>query len=242
MWGSADYESVISFLKIQVQGQGVRVCVVNLHADIFEADLKLKVLQYGAEYFLENNYLFEPYEALSYRLHRWLTIDSLLKSPVITSRFAGRSSTTISMLRQVIELAFFSQNNVLLLGERGVGKEQIAHIIHDFDQRTAKSDMVTLDCSTLKKELSGSELFGHDRGAFTGADNNREGAVSLADKGTFFLDEITEMPVNLQSEFLRVVQEGSYKKLGSNIWRRSQFRLVAATNRNLIEKVNNGEF
>ncbi|HEX7846940.1 MAG TPA: sigma 54-interacting transcriptional regulator, partial [Chitinophagaceae bacterium] len=190
----------------------------------------------------ENALLQEPYEIITQRLQRWITIDGLLNSPVIRQRIAGNSIPLIEMLRSVIEVAFFSSNNVLILGERGVGKEQVAQIIHLLDTRKEKGDLVILDCTTLKKELSGSELFGHEKGAFTGADYSRDGAVALANKGTFFLDEITELPLNLQAEFLRVVQEGTYKKTGSNHWRSSSFRLVSATNRDLRKSVSEGEF
>jgi transcriptional regulator with GAF, ATPase, and Fis domain len=242
MNGYADYEEIISFLQFQVKGKGIRVCILNLNAAVFETGYKIKILRYGAEYFFERSYLTEPFDALAERLNKWVTIDKLLSSPVIRNRIAGQCVATVTMLRSVIEVAFFSTNNVLILGERGVGKEQIAHIIHDLDTRKDKGDLVMMDCATLKKELSGSELFGHDRGAFTGADYSREGAVALADKGSFFMDEITELPLSLQSEFLRVIQEGTYKKVGSNIWKHSAFRLISATNRDPKKSVTDGEF
>ena len=242
MEGFTDYENIISFLQFQVKGRGHRVCVLNLAHDIFESDYKIKILKYGAEYFFERSFLEEQYDLLVERMNRWLTIERLLNSPIIKSRIASKSIATTSMLRSVIEVAFFSQNNVLILGERGVGKEQIAYIIHELDSRKEKGDLVILDCTTLKKELSGSELFGHEKGSFTGADSSREGAVALAHKGSFFLDEITELPLNLQAEFLRVVQEGAYKKVGSNIWRYAQFRLISASNRTMEEMMSAGEF
>ena len=240
--GLSDYENVISFLQLQVRDKGFRVCVVNLSADLFESDYKFKILRYGAEYFFERSYLSEPYDIIVERLNRWLTIERLLYSPVITRRIAGDSLPLIKMLRAVIEVSFFSNNNVLLLGERGVGKEQIANIIHEFDTRKEKGSLVILDCTTLNKDLSGSELFGHEKGAFTGAEYSRDGAVALAHKGTFFVDEIVEMPISLQAEFLRVIQEGTYKKVGSNIWRQSSFRLISATNKDLKMLASRDEF
>jgi len=242
MNGRADYENVISFLQFHIKGHGHRVCVLNIGQDTLESEFKIKILKYGAEYVYDRNSFVDSYEFLTERLNRWITIERLLHSPVITSRTAGKSVATICMLRKVIEAAFYSQNNILILGERGVGKEQVANIIHELDTRREKGDLVILDCTTLKKELSGSELFGHERGSFTGADYARDGAIALAHKGSFFIDEITELPPNLQAEFLRVVQEGTYKKVGSNIWRHSQFRLIAATNRDMKTTVEKGEF
>ena len=240
--GLSDYEEVISFLQLQIKERGSRVCVLNLDADLFETDYKIKILRYGAEYFFERSYLTEPFEMLFERLNRWITIDRLLSSPIIKNRIAGNSLSMMKMLRSVIEVAFYSKNNVLIIGERGVGKEQVAHIIHDLDTRKEKGEFIVLDCTTLKKDLSGSELFGHEKGSFTGADYSREGAVALAHKGSFFLDEIVELPLSLQAEFLRVVQEGTYKKVGSNIWRHAEFRLISATNRNLKKLTDRDEF
>lgn len=238
----AGYEEAISFLQLQVKGKGHRVCVLNTSADLFETDYKIRLLGYGADYFFENALLFEPYEVVAHRLQKWVTIDGLLHSPIIKDRIAGNSIALTEMLRTVIEVAFFSFNNVLITGERGTGKEQVAQIIHRLDNRQQKSDLVLLDCTTLKKELSGSELFGHEKGAFTGADHSREGAVALAHNGSFFLDEIIELPLNLQAELLRVVQEGAYKKVGSNTWRYSSFRLISATNRDPVQLAEEGEF
>ena len=94
-----------------------------------------------------------------------------------------------------------------------------------------------MDCTTIVPELSGSEFFGHERGSYTNAVQSREGAFALADKGTLFLDEIGELPLNLQAELLRVIQEGTFQKVGSNNWQKTQFRLICATHRNLRELI-----
>jgi len=101
---------------------------------------------------------------------------------------------------------------------------------------------VIVDCTTIVSELAGSEFFGHERGAFTGAVGQRDGAFAAAHGGTLFLDEIGELPLPLQAQLLRVVQEGTYKRVGSNAWQRSRFRLVSATNRNLVERIAQGHF
>jgi transcriptional regulator with GAF, ATPase, and Fis domain len=102
--------------------------------------------------------------------------------------------------------------------------------------------MVVLDCTTVVPSLSGSEFFGHEKGAFTGASAPRAGAFELADGGTLFLDEVGELPTPLQAELLRVIQEGTFKRVGSNTWRKSVFRLICATNRDLASEQGKGTF
>jgi transcriptional regulator with GAF, ATPase, and Fis domain len=139
-------------------------------------------------------------------------------------------------------VAYFTDCNILLTGASGTGKELTANLIHSIDQRKNKGRMVLVDCTTLSPELAGSEFYGHERGAFTNAVESRDGAFALADKGTIFLDELGELPLSLQAGLLRVIQEGSYKRLGSNIWRQTKFRLVSATHRDLQEEIRKGQF
>jgi transcriptional regulator with GAF, ATPase, and Fis domain len=115
-------------------------------------------------------------------------------------------------------------------------------MIHSLDPRPRKGELVVLDCTTIVPTLSGSEFFGHERGAFTGATAAREGAFGLANGGTLFLDEVGELPLPLQSELLRVVQEGVYKRVGANNWRTTSFRLICATNRDLFAEAAAGRF
>jgi transcriptional regulator with GAF, ATPase, and Fis domain len=115
-------------------------------------------------------------------------------------------------------------------------------MIHSLDRRPDKRELVVLDCTTIVPELSGSEFFGHERGAYTGADRARDGAFALADRGTLFLDEIGELPMKLQAQLLRVVQEQTFKRVGGNGWLPSRFRLVCATNRDLYAEVAAGRF
>ena len=118
----------------------------------------------------------------------------------------------------------------------------MARLIHLLDARPDKHDLVILDCSSITSELSGSEFFGHERGAFTGASNERQGAFALANGGTLFLDEIGELPLPLQAQLLRVIQERTYKRVGGNVWHSTSFRLICATNRDLQELVRCGGF
>ena len=105
-----------------------------------------------------------------------------------------------------------------------------------------KRDLIVVDCTTIVPTLSGSEFFGHERGAFTGAMSAREGAFAAADRGTLFLDEVGELPMTMQAELLRVIQEGTYKRVGADRWRTTRFRLVCATNRNLEAELAAGRF
>jgi transcriptional regulator with GAF, ATPase, and Fis domain len=141
-----------------------------------------------------------------------------------------------------VEVARFTDAAVLITGESGTGKERVAQLIHELDPRPNKKRMVVLDCSTVVPSLSGSEFFGHEKGAFTGAAAARAGAFELADGGTLFLDEVGELSVPLQAELLRVIQEGTFKRVGSNTWRKSAFRLVCATNRDLAVEQAKGTF
>ncbi len=126
--------------------------------------------------------------------------------------------------------------NVLISGETGTGKELFARAIHENSSR-ADQNFVVVDCASMKETLSESALFGHRKGAFTGADQNRDGLIKQADGGTLFLDEIGELPLALQKQFLRVLQEHRFRPLGSNQEIESNFRLIAATNRDLDSMV-----
>lgn len=176
------------------------------------------------------------------RFERWLALDQLMETPTVADFAIGKSPVWRVILRGIVEIARFSDAPTLILGESGTGKEVIAQLIHLLDARPNKRDLVVLDCSTIVPELSGSEFFGHERGAFTGAVSERNGAFALANGGTLFLDEIGELPLPLQAQLLRVVQERTYKRVGGNTWQRTEFRLVCATNRDLSELVRRGEF
>lgn len=176
------------------------------------------------------------------RLIRWDAVSRLAESASVADFVVGTSAAWRSVVRQVVEVATFTQASILIVGESGTGKELVARLIHELDTRPDKQDLVVVDCTTITPELSGSELFGHERGAFTGAMNTREGAFALANGGTMFLDEIGELPLSLQAQLLRVIQEHKYKRVGSNAWQQTSFRLVCATNRDLASGVATGTF
>jgi PAS domain S-box-containing protein len=132
-------------------------------------------------------------------------------------------------------------STVLLLGETGVGKSLLAQAIHDLSPRRARP-LVTLNCAALPPALVESELFGHEKGAFTGAQARRLGRFEIADGGTLFLDEVAELPLDLQAKLLRAVQDGTFERVGSSVTLKTDVRLIAATNRKLDDEVRAGRF
>jgi len=182
------------------------------------------------------------------RLDRWTAIDDLAIGAARKASCIGVSAAWVDLIRRVVEAARFADAPVLLIGESGTGKELMARLIHLADSRAERRsgsespELITVDCSTIVPELSGSEFFGHEKGAFTGAIATRDGAFAAADRGTLFLDEVGELPLALQAQLLRVVQERTYKRVGGNVWQTTDFRLVSATNRDLSELVGGGRF
>jgi formate hydrogenlyase transcriptional activator len=152
----------------------------------------------------------------------------------------GNSLALEAVLQQVERVAP-TDSTVLIQGETGTGKELIARAIHNISSRCGRS-FVKLNCAAIPLDLLESELFGHEKGAFTGAIAQRIGRFELADKGTLFLDEVGDIPLALQPKLLRVLQEQEFERLGSTRTHQGDVRLVAATNRDLTEMVNHGEF
>jgi len=158
-------------------------------------------------------------------------------------RFAqiiGKSTALESVLEQVEQVAP-TDSSVLIQGETGTGKELIARAIHNLSARCGRP-FIKLNCAAIPFDLLESELFGHERGAFTGAIAQKIGRFELADKGTLFLDEVGDIPPGLQPKLLRVLQEQEFERLGSTRTQQVDIRLVAATNRNLSYMVKRGEF
>lgn len=186
--------------------------------------------------------LDDPGGVIAARLRHWQQVDEILQTPLVRNNLLGHSPAWRSAVRQLVEVARFTDAPVLLTGETGTGKELAARLIHTLDKRRKDHELVIVDCTTIVPELSGSELFGHEKGAFTGAVNARDGAFKLANGGTVFLDEVGELPAGLQVQLLRVLQEQTFKRVGSNIWTRSDFRLICATNRDLRVEESAGRF
>src|ERR1700723_40154 len=150
-------------------------------------------------------------------------------------------STALRHVLELVETVAPSDSTVLLLGETGTGKELIARAIHDRSRRNSRT-LVKLNCAAIPTGLLESELFGHEKGAFTGAINQKIGRLELADQGTLFLDEVGDIPLEIQPKLLRALQEREFERLGSTHTKKVNIRLVAATNRDLEKMVENREF
>ena len=159
---------------------------------------------------------------------------SLLKNLI------GKSPAMQKVQQEIIQVANCSAN-VLILGESGTGKEVVARSIHCLSDRLNKN-FVPVNCGAIPPDLLESELFGHEKGAFTGAITSRQGRFSIAEGGTLFLDEIGEMPMAMQVKLLRVLEERVFERVGGNATIKSNVRIIAATNRNLEDMVKQGKF
>ncbi len=155
-------------------------------------------------------------------------------------RIIGKSAALESVLEQVKQVAS-TDSTVLIEGETGTGKELIAHAIHNASLRIGRA-FIKLNCAAIPLDLLESELFGHEKGAFTGAIAQKIGRFEMADKGTLFLDEVGDIPQALQPKLLRVLQEQEFERLGSGRTHKVDVRLVAATNRDLVKMVARGQF
>ena len=155
-------------------------------------------------------------------------------------RIIGNSAALECVLDHVEQVAP-TDSTVLIEGETGTGKELIAHAIHNASQRCGRA-FIKLSCAAIPPDLLESELFGHEKGAFTGAIAQEIGRFEMADHGTLFLDEVGDIPLALQSKLLRVLQEQEFERLGSGRTHKVDFRLVAATNRDLVKMVARGQF
>ncbi|WKZ68260.1 MAG: sigma 54-interacting transcriptional regulator [Melioribacteraceae bacterium] len=168
------------------------------------------------------------------------SIEKLIGSDSHFNGIVGRSKQMIEVFSTIKEIAE-SEATVLISGETGTGKELVANAIHAASNRSNKP-FVKVNCAVLPENLLASELFGHVKGAFTDAVKDRIGRFELADGGTIFLDEIAEMPLHLQTQLLRILQEGTFERVGESMTRKIDVRVIAATNKNLKSEIANKKF
>jgi DNA-binding NtrC family response regulator len=180
-------------------------------------------------------------------LRRTLEIGSLRKQALVQNRLVKQddpyfgSSKAITEIMDHASVAAVNDTVVLILGETGTGKGVLARWIHNHSERKAEA-FVELNCSSLKGELLRSELFGHVKGAFTSSIKDREGLIEVADGGTLFLDEIGDMDFEVQAQLLKTIEERSFRRIGENQVRKSDFRLICATNKDLLAQAEAGKF
>ncbi|WP_320009377.1 sigma 54-interacting transcriptional regulator [Maridesulfovibrio sp.] len=223
-------------------GKTMGVLAVFTKSEIAQPALDiLNIISNHAAAALVNARAFEKIE----ELHRRLKAEnSYLREELLSSTsfggFIGQSAPLQRIIQQ-IDLVAATDASVLVLGESGTGKELVARELH---QRSARrsSPMIKVNCASIPKDLFSSEFFGHVKGAFSGAVENRVGKFGAAHKGTLFLDEIGEIPLEQQAHLLRILQEGEYERVGEEKTRKVDVRIIAATNKNLKTEVENGRF
>src|SRR5579872_80509 len=190
---------------------------------------------------IDNALAYEEISKLKDKLaQEKLYLEEEIRSEMDFEQIVGNSPALKHVL-QLVETVAASDSTVLLLGETGTGKELIARAIHECSRRKQRT-FVKLNCAAIPTGLLESELFGHERGAFTGAISQKIGRMELADQGTLFLDEVGDIPVEIQPKLLRALQEREFERLGSTHTRRANIRLVSATNRDLEQMIAAREF
>ncbi len=229
-------------LRARSRGGDERVLSVAVGPGALPGDAGWGLLQMGAADVVQLSEPAATGEGMVARFRRWDAVDRVVESPIVAGNLIGENTVWRALLRRVVDVAKFSGMSMVIQGESGTGKELIARLIHTLDSRDDKQKLIVLDCTTVVPELSGSEFFGHERGAYTGAVTARDGAFALADRGTLFLDEVGELPLRLQAELLRAVQEGTYKRVGGNAWQKTKFRLICATHRDIEAEAREGRF
>ncbi|MBP2228443.1 two-component system repressor protein LuxO [Azospirillum agricola] len=238
-----DMEGLEVLKALQARDPGVSVVIVTAHGSI---DIAVEAMRLGAF-----DFIVKPFNADRLKL----TLRNALERRALASIVAGYrkdldrgrfhgfigGSPEMQAVYRTIESVAASRANVFITGESGTGKEVAAQAIHRASPRRDRA-FVALNCAAIPKDLLESEIFGHVKGAFTGATGDRPGAALLADGGTLFLDEICEMPIDLQSKLLRFVQTGTVAPVGSGREQRVDVRFVAATNRDPLGEVQCGRF
>jgi DNA-binding NtrC family response regulator len=228
--------------QLQRRPHGAQIIMITAHATVASA---VEAMRHGAFDYIEKPFEADKLEALVARaLEHGRLLD---RAPTVPGGPAedsmvmiGESGPMRELRRRVAQVARTAET-VLVVGESGTGKELVARSLHAQSDR-ASAPLVSLNCPVLSAHLMESELFGHERGAFTGADSPRTGRFELADGGTILLDEITEIDLALQAKLLRVLQEKSFERVGSSKTLHVDARVIATSNRNLKEEVAAGRF
>jgi len=219
----------------------VALVVITAYGDI---PLAVEAMQKGADHFLTKPVNMTELEVF---LRKSVELGSLRRVTLTAQRLrAGFSpyfgeSKAMQKVLELAKLAAESDSPVLLTGETGTGKGVLARWIHEHSAR-ARGQFVEINCTSLKGELLASELFGHAKGAFTSAIQDKQGLIEVADQGTLFLDEIGDMDLPIQAQFLKVIEEKQFRRLGEVKLRRSDFRVICASNRSLPEEIEKGHF
>lgn len=238
-----DVEGLEVLRTIKDKSPSTEVIIISGYGSVTKA---VEATKAGAFHFVEKPFEFDALKLLIDRaLERQDLIEEgeglrrRLQQRTTYSDIIGRSKQMQDIF-EMIEGVARSDANILIVGESGTGKELIANAIH-YNSHRSKGSFVKVNCAALPKELIESELFGHTKGAFTGASRDKEGLIGRADGGSLLLDEIAEMPLDLQPKLLRAIQERAYYRLGSERPVEVDFRLICSTNRNPPDAVRDGQ-
>lgn len=227
--------------KIKELEDNIPVVMISGHGNI---ELAVKATKNGAYDFLEKPPSLEKVLLVVKNALEQKNLErenrALKENIIRRCRLVG-SSEKMQLLRSQIEMASQSNSRVLILGESGTGKEIVARLLHEKSSRS-KGPFVEVNCAAIPQELIESELFGHEKGAFTGASEKKEGKFELADKGTLFLDEIADMSLPTQAKMLRAIETQVFQRVGGNKNIKVDVRIIAATNKDLLEEVKKGNF
>lgn len=227
----------------QIKGMkpDIPVIMISGHGNI---ELAVKATRAGAYDFLEKPLSLERVVLAAQRAIERSSLEAenkLLKKDLTRKwRIVGNAQKMTHLLEQ-IELAAKSNSRVLILGESGAGKELVAHTLHEKSTRANKS-FIEMNCAAIPQELIESELFGHEKGSFTGAFERKKGKFELADEGTLFLDEVGDMSLSTQAKVLRVLETQEFQRVGGSRNIKVDVRIITATNKDLVEEVKKGNF
>lgn len=241
-WARVEGLETMASYPMVFRGETLGVLALFVRRKLSPEELRyLDLFAHGAAVAVANARAFAEVE----RLRRELEVENVslrdaLSTGADESGIVGASPAITSMLREV-DLVAKTDAAVLVLGESGTGKELVARVVHERSERRS-GPFIKVNCAAVPRDLFESEFFGHVRGAFTGAVRDRLGRFELANGGTLFLDEIGEVPQELQSKFLRVLQESTFERVGEERTRRADVRIVAATNRDLRAESHAGIF
>jgi two-component system nitrogen regulation response regulator NtrX len=234
-------DGVETLQEIKKTNPELPVVIISGHGNI---ELAVKATHVGAYDFLEKPLSLERVLLVARRAleKRTLEIENRALKEDLTRklRFIG-NSLKMQQLREQIDMAAKSNSRVVILGESGSGKELVAHILHENSPRN-KKPFIEMNCAAIPQELIESELFGHEKGSFTGAFERKQGKFELADEGTLFLDEIGDMSLATQSKVLRIIETQEFQRVGGSKNIKVDVRIIAATNKDLREEVKKGNF
>ena len=219
------------FLDLPVKSRSIPWFFLTGYGSVNDA---VQAIRAGAK-----EYLTKPFdiEKLVQLVHNSVSSEAVQDEEVVLG-----ISVSMRRVESMVKKVATQRISVLLSGESGVGKEVAAQLIHKHDTRAAKRDFIAVNCAAIPETMLEAEFFGYEKGAFSGANRQHKGYLERADQGTLFLDEVGELPASMQAKLLRALQEKCFFRLGSEKTTRSDFRIIAATNRDLYAEMNAGNF